>query len=139
MSAVVPITESDPLARLEAVVAGLTEEVRSLSLKLDVLMSCQPTAKKAVDPSKALLSPKEAARILGIDRKTTLKDLVADGHLTTVPGSRGVRIPRSEIDKLLESGIPTGTNKVRKLPRKKSKKVLPSKEALLAKIHAIEV
>jgi excisionase family DNA binding protein len=65
-----------------------------------------PQARRPVDASKQLLTQIEAARALGVDRRTTLAELIADGQISTVPGRRGPRIPRSEVDRLVDSGIP---------------------------------
>ena len=92
--------------------------------------------RKAVDPSKALLSPTEAARVLGIDRRTTLADLIANGQISTVPGSRGVRIRRSEINRLLETGIPKPGVVTRK--KLKTQNGPPSKD-VGAKIRALKI
>jgi len=81
----------DRLAALEAKVeqlgAAITllEEVTSLRADL--------RERKSVDDSKQLLSQREAARILGVDRKTTLRNLIKDGAIRTVDGTRGLRSP----------------------------------------------
>src|SRR5205823_1706236 len=85
-----------------------------------------PPERKRVDPSKLLLSKKEAARILGIDRKTTLRDLIDAGHLTLVPGPRGERIARAQVERLVENGIPTPGVRRR---QRKSPKAAPPKGA----------
>jgi hypothetical protein len=62
--------------------------------------------KRPIDPAKQLYRLAEAARILGVDLKTTLADLIARKAIRTIPGPRGPRIPRREIDRLLDEGIP---------------------------------
>jgi excisionase family DNA binding protein len=103
------------LQRLDA----LTAEIKALREEP------APVRKKPIDRSKELLSLKEAARVLGVDRRTTLTNLIADGVLGTVevPGSRGIRIPRRELERLLESGLPESApgrprraNRARRLP-----------------------
>jgi excisionase family DNA binding protein len=53
-----------------------------------------------------LLSKKEAARRLGVDRATTLEGLIASGNLKTVPFNGRVRIPLAEVERVLNEGIP---------------------------------
>jgi hypothetical protein len=79
--------------------------------------------RKPVDSSKQLLTQVDAARELGVDRRTTLADLIADGQLTTVPGPRGrPRIPRSEVERLVQTGIPARGQR-RTSPRRASRAV----------------
>ena len=49
-------------------------------------------------------SATEAARTLGIDRKTTLRDLIDTGAIHTVRSPKGARVPRSEIERLITQG-----------------------------------
>jgi excisionase family DNA binding protein len=55
-----------------------------------------------------LLSKREAARRLGIDRGTTLEDLVRTGRLRTVLAltGKGIRVPSAEVARLLREGLP---------------------------------
>lgn len=78
-----------PAASLEDLAAA----VRRLEAKLDSL-----TRRR----ERRLLSKREAARLLGIDRGTTLERLIRDGHLRLVMG----RVPDTEIERLLADGIP---------------------------------
>jgi hypothetical protein len=54
------------------------------------------------------LSKRAAARRLGIDRGTTLEDLIRERKLQTVPAlnGKGVRIPAYEVERLLREGLP---------------------------------
>jgi hypothetical protein len=54
------------------------------------------------------LSKRAAARRLGIDRGTTLEDLIREQKLQTVPAlnGKGVRIPAHEVERLLREGLP---------------------------------
>ncbi|WP_375757421.1 helix-turn-helix domain-containing protein [Corallococcus exercitus] len=54
-----------------------------------------------------LLSKKEAARRLGVDRATTLEQLIASGHIKTVPFNGRLRIPLAEVERVLNEGIPS--------------------------------
>jgi hypothetical protein len=56
----------------------------------------------ALQPRRELLSKRAAAKMLGIDRGTTLEGLIRAGHLHLVLG----RIPANEIDRLLTEGVP---------------------------------
>ncbi len=53
---------------------------------------------------RRLLSKREAARRLGIDRGTTLQDLIRSGSLRTVVLAGRLRIPASEIDRIEAGG-----------------------------------
>src|SRR6266851_902563 len=70
---------------------------------------------------KLLLSKAEAARLLGIDAKTQLERLIADKHIRAVKAPHGLRIPRSEVLRLVDDGIPDTSA----LPRRKPPKAPP--------------
>jgi hypothetical protein len=55
------------------------------------------------------LSKREAARRLGIDRGTTLEDLIRERQLQTVPAlnGKGIRIPAHEVERLRREGLRT--------------------------------
>ncbi|EPX60234.1 hypothetical protein D187_002320 [Cystobacter fuscus DSM 2262] len=56
--------------------------------------------------SSELLSKKEAARRLGVDRATTLAQFIALGRIKTVDVNGHQRIPVSEIERILSEGLP---------------------------------
>ncbi|OJH33617.1 helix-turn-helix domain-containing protein [Cystobacter ferrugineus] len=56
--------------------------------------------------SSGLLSKKEAARRLGMDRATTLAQFIASGRIKTVDVNGHQRIPVSEIERILSEGVP---------------------------------
>ena len=60
---------------------------------------------------RRLLSKREAARRLGIDRGTTLQDLINRGEIRTVVLAGRAKIPASEIER-----IEAGGNNPRPLP-----------------------
>jgi hypothetical protein len=67
-----------------------------------------------------LLSKKEAARRLGVDRATTLAQFIASGRIKTVDVNGHQRIPVSEIERILSEGVPaTGPqpSRSRRAPR----------------------
>ncbi len=61
---------------------------------------------------RRLLSKRAAARLLGIDRGTTLERLIRDGHLRLVMG----RVPDTEIERLLAQGLPDVKQRARRHP-----------------------
>lgn len=71
----------------------LLATIRRLEAKVDALARARP---------KRLLSKRAAARLLGVDRGTTLEQLIRDGHVHLVAG----KIPDTEIDRLLAEGMP---------------------------------
>jgi excisionase family DNA binding protein len=88
-----------------ATVEELAAMMERLERKLDTLLERERPRRRNQDAE--LLSKREAARRLGVDRCTTLEALVAHGHVATVPAGReGVRIPRSEVERLVREGIP---------------------------------
>jgi hypothetical protein len=56
--------------------------------------------------SSELLSKKEAARRLGVDRATTLAQFTTSGRIKTVEINGHQRIPASEIERILSEGLP---------------------------------
>ncbi len=56
--------------------------------------------------SSGLLSKKEAARRLGVDRATTLAQIILTGRIKTVDVNGHQRIPVSEIERILSEGVP---------------------------------
>jgi len=77
-----------PAASLETVLAA----VERLEHKLDALAR----------PAPKLLSRRAAARVLGVDRGTTLAALIRDGHLHLVLG----KVSQEELQRLIEQGLP---------------------------------
>ncbi len=53
-------------------------------------------------PVPKLLSRRAAAKLLGVDRGSTLEGLIREGRLRLVRG----RIPLGEIERLLQEGVP---------------------------------
>ncbi|MDY7225778.1 helix-turn-helix domain-containing protein [Hyalangium rubrum] len=54
-----------------------------------------------------LLSKKAAAHLLGVDRATTLEKFIATGQIKTVEIDGRVRIPREEVERVINEGLPT--------------------------------
>ncbi len=52
------------------------------------------------------LSLRETARLLGVDRGATLHRLIEIGAIRVLPWMGAVRVPRSEIDRILREGLP---------------------------------
>lgn len=70
--------------------------------------------------SSGLLSKKEAARRLGVDRATTLAQFIASGRIKTVDVNGHQRIPVSEIERILSEGVPATESqrpKARRAPK----------------------
>jgi excisionase family DNA binding protein len=74
-----------------------------------------------------LLSKKAAARLLGVDRATTLEDWLSTGRIKAVNLDGRVRIPRAEVERVINEGIPDATGPQR--PRTR-----PSPKAATAKL-----
>jgi hypothetical protein len=95
--AVPAVTLEQVLAELQA----LRKDVARLSSKREV----------------RLLSRREAARMLGVDRGTTLEALIREGHLRLVLG----KIPVGDLERLLEQGLPE--------PKRRAPRTAPTDEA----------
>jgi excisionase family DNA binding protein len=52
-----------------------------------------------------LLSKREAARLLGVDRATTLEDWLSTGRIKAVDLAGRVRIPRAEVERVINEGV----------------------------------
>lgn len=89
---------------LAATLEDLLAAVQRLEAKVDELARARP--------AKRLLSRRAAAKLLGVDRGTTLEQLIRDEHLHLVMG----RIPDTEIERLLASGIPEPKVRGRRRP-----------------------
>lgn len=69
----------------------------------DVLTELRALRRERAAP-KALMSFRSAATYLGIDRKTTLRTLVADGRIRTVLVNGRVKIPFVEVQRVATEG-----------------------------------
>ena len=63
-----------------------------------------PLLRRLGRSERRLLSKREAARRLGIDRGTTLQDLIRSGQVRTVILAGRVKIPAGEIERI-EAGV----------------------------------
>jgi excisionase family DNA binding protein len=80
-------------------------------LRNAVAAEIAPLLRRLGRAERRLLSKREAARRLGIDRGTTLQDLIRSGEIRTVVLAGRVKIPASEIERLEAGG-----NNPRSLP-----------------------
>lgn len=76
-------------------------------LAIPTLTVATAPARRQRKMNSELLSKKEAARRLGVDRATTLEGLIAAGDIKTVPFNGRVRIPLAEVERILNEGIAT--------------------------------
>ena len=75
-------------------------------LAIPTLTVATAPARRQRKMNSELLSKKEAARRLGVDRATTLEGLIASGNIKTVPFNGRVRIPLAEVERILSEGTP---------------------------------
>jgi hypothetical protein len=80
------------LASVLRALETLTAEVAALRA------SSRVTAREA-------LTPREAARALGVDRSRVLAPAIARGDVKAVKVNGGTRIPRTEIERIAETGF----------------------------------
>ena len=93
------------LLSAEAILASVLAEVQAL--RSDTAAMRQEMAARLTSPSPPLprlLSKRAAAKLLGVDRGTTLADLLATGNLRTVVLGGQERIPTAEIERLATEG-----------------------------------
>ena len=99
-------------------IEGIREELREIKAALTTIASAltqerepRPPHQHAI-PNAQLLSLRQAARRLGVDRNTTLAKLIRTGQLRGVEAGGRLRIPASEIErftKLERPGEPPPT------------------------------
>lgn len=82
--------------------AAILAAIERLERKVDALSR----------PVPKLLSRRAAAKMLGVDRGSTLEGLIREGRLRLVRG----RIPLGEIERLLQEGLPAPRRRVRPTP-----------------------
>ena len=113
-----------------------------LDRTLEKLEAHQEHKERRRNLDSRLLTKRAAARLLGIDRSTTLERLIREGSVRTVPYGEGTRIPASEIARLEDEGIPEPSSRCP--PRRRSRKrlngeTMPSTpEELAARIRSIK-
>jgi len=101
---------SNRSSALLSAIAGIREELRGLNATLTTIASeltREPKARPASRPTTTnaqLLSSREAARRLGVDRNTTLAKLIRTGQLRTVETSGRIRIPAAEVERFAKAG-----------------------------------
>jgi len=87
-------------------------------------------------PQAEAVSLRQAARLLGIARGSTLQELIASGAVRTITIGRHVRIARKELHRVLEQGAPLDAP-ARRSPRRPAAARSEAEE--IAAILAIEV
>jgi excisionase family DNA binding protein len=84
---------------------GIHQELREIKAALTTIASVltmeleQPPGHHHPHPDAKLLSLREAARRLGVDRNTTLRALIRTGQLRTVNTGGRPRIPAAEVER----------------------------------------
>jgi hypothetical protein len=82
-------------------VEELSATLERVERKLDALLSRERRSQAAA------VGKREAARLLGVDRSTTLEALIRDGVVKTVTVAGRLRITRDEIARVLSVGVPS--------------------------------
>lgn len=88
------------------------------------------------DSTALALSLREAARLLGIDRGSTLHDLIRAGRLRPVPWGNRHRIPLEQIQELARTGFTVDGKPGRAVSR--PRRAIPA-PGVGARIRALEV
>jgi excisionase family DNA binding protein len=63
---------------------------------------------------KVLLSLREAARRLGVDRNSTLRELIQNGRLRVVSANGKLRVPATEVERLALEGFDSSPSPARR-------------------------
>ncbi len=63
--------------------------------------------------ARLVLSKREAADLLGVDRGRTMGELIRSGQLRPIPWGKGQRIPLEEVQRLAREGFKTPGAKLR--------------------------
>jgi len=139
LEAAIP-NELDPMTA-DMIAAERSAESRVVFVQVPVPSERDPGLhrRKTLDESKLLLTQTAAARALGVDRRSTLADLIANKAIDVVPGPRGrVRVPRSEVLRLVQEGVVSRPGaRRRRSPR--NRRPLPSADEVAAEIAAIKI
>lgn len=102
---------SNRSSALLAAAEGILAELREIRAALLIITSSlEENRKKSSTPRRSnphaqLLSQREAARRLGVDRNTTLVALIRTGQLRTVEVNGKRKVPASEVERLAQEGF----------------------------------
>ena len=103
-------TLPDGVVSVQDALAAMQAELRSLRIQI-----------RGRSSPRQVLSLREAARQLGIDRNRTLKALLASGQVRTVQVNGKKKIPASEVDRLAQHGFDTSRTVAKpRAPRRKA-------------------
>lgn len=85
----------------------LTAAVREVreALRAEIHSLGETLAGARASPTALLLSQREAARLLGVSRNSTLRALITNGQLKTVQKGGSTMVPRSEVERLAREGF----------------------------------
>jgi excisionase family DNA binding protein len=103
---------AETVARLAAAVTGLARALKT---------------ERRSNESAVAVGKREAARRLGVDRSTTLEEMIKSGVLKVVKIGARIRIPVAELDRLAEVGTATPA---RALKRRERRSAVTDAEAI---------
>jgi hypothetical protein len=84
--------------------AARLDRIEGLLQRLVAAEESAPAQRSRKEEQKWFLSKTSVARLLGIDPKTTLRDLIHDKRLLTVPVGNRRKVPMSEIERVEREG-----------------------------------
>lgn len=95
------------VALIGGVLAGVRPEIASLCAEVRAALDDLARARRPRRNLNArLLTKRAVARLLGVDRGGTLERWIRDGSIRVVQVGGRARIPRSEVDRIAEEGLP---------------------------------
>lgn len=85
-------------------VPGILKAILAEERRQTALLERERKHRSSADP-RALLSKREAARLLGVSRGRTLDSLIASGQVRVVRIGGRLRVPRAELERLQAEGV----------------------------------
>lgn len=88
--------------------AASLDDALSSAMKAALDEALAPYLRRLADPEPLVYTVPQAAKVLATSDKT-VRRLIKEGHLATVPHMEGrVVIPRTSVQALVDSGLPLG-------------------------------
>lgn len=123
-------------------VAHVMEQVLAALARIEARLDQQARTRPRRSEPCRLLSLRAAAKMLGVDRGTTLRELIDAGHVHTVVVHGKTKVPASEVERIEREGTsrrappPRPAQKVTQLPARRPP---PRASDVVQRIAALKV